>query len=90
MLFNSAIFVLLFLIVYSMYWFLPVRGKHYLIIVASLLFYSWYSVPFLLLFLALIVWNYYVSLTLLNRKLRWLLALTVILDLSVLGFFKYF
>ena len=90
MLFNSAIFLLLFLVVYCLYWFLSVRGKHYLIIVASLAFYSWYSVPFLLLFLALIVWNYFVSLKLLQKKIPWLLALTVILDLSVLGFFKYF
>ena len=90
MLFNSAIFLLLFLVVYCLYWFLSVRGKHYLIIVASLAFYSWYSVPFLLLFLALIIWNYFVSLRLLQRKTPWLLAFTVILDLSVLGFFKYF
>lgn len=90
MLFNSAIFVLLFIAVYSVYWFLPIRGKHYLIIVASLLFYSWYSVPFLILFLALIIVNYLVSLALLKKKSALLLSLTVGLDLAVLGFFKYF
>ncbi|MCB1171799.1 MAG: MBOAT family protein, partial [Leptospiraceae bacterium] len=90
MLFNSAIFLLLFFFVFCIYWFLPVRGKHYLIIVASLLFYSWYSIPFLILFLALIVLNYAVSISLLRKKRAWLLAATVALDLAVLGFFKYF
>lgn len=90
MLFNSAVFLLLFTAVYSVYWFLPVRGKHYLIICASLVFYAWYSIGFLLMFLALIFLNYYVALYLLKNKSKLVLGLTVALDLSVLGFFKYF
>ena len=90
MLFNSAIFIVLFFFVYLLYWPLPVRGKHYLIIVASLLFYAWYSVPLLVLFLLLIIVNYAVSQRLLRNKNRLLLAATVGLDLAVLGFYKYF
>ena len=90
MLFNSAIFLILFFFVYVIYWPLPTRGKQYLIIITSLLFYAWYSIPLLLLFLFLIVVNYAVSQHLLTNKNRLLLGLTVALDLSVLGFYKYF
>ncbi len=90
MLFNSAIFLLLFFVVYSLYWHLSVRGKHYLIIVASFIFYGWFSIPFLLLFLFLIIFNYYISRILLVRKSKGLLALAVIVDVGVLAFFKYF
>ena len=90
MLFNSAIFIVLFAIVYLLYWQLSIKGKHYLIILASFAFYAWYSVPFLLLFLALLVINYYVSLILLERKSKLLLSAVILLDVGMLGFFKYF
>jgi len=89
-LFNSAIFLVLFLSVYLVYWQLGQRGKQYLIIVASLLFYAWYSIPFLLLFLVLVALNYLASIQLLRHKSRILLTLILVLDLGVLGFFKYF
>ncbi|MBE7437336.1 MAG: MBOAT family protein [Spirochaetales bacterium] len=90
MLFNSAIFLVLFLCVYLVYWHLGQRGKQYLIIVASLLFYAWYSIPFLLLFLGLVSINYLASIQLLRHKSRLLLTAILGLDLGVLGFFKYF
>ena len=68
MLFNSGIFILLFFTVYSVYWFLPVRGKHYLIILTSLIFYAYYSIPFLLMFLALLVINYWIGMKLIEQK----------------------
>ena len=90
MLFNSAVFIILFFAVYLLYWHLNLSGKHSLIILASFVFYGWFSLPFLLLFIFLIVVNYYVSLKLLENKSRTLLALTVGLDIGVLAFFKYF
>ncbi len=90
MLFNSAAFIVLFLLVYVTYWLLPIRGKHALIIVASFVFYGWFSIPFLLLFLLLIVVNYWASLRLLENKSRTLLWLVVGADIGVLAFFKYF
>ena len=90
MLFNSAIFIVLFFFIYSLYWFLSVRGKHYLIILASLIFYGWYSIPFLLLFIVLLLFNYVFSNLLVVKKSRRLLWTIIALDLSVLGFFKYF
>lgn len=90
MLFNSGIFILLFFAVYSVYWFLPVRGKHYLIILTSLVFYGYYSIPFLLMFLALLVINYWIGMRLIEQKSGKLLALGIALDVGILAFFKYF
>lgn len=90
MLFHSTIFLLLFLSIYIFYWWLPVKGKHYLIIITSFLFYLWYSVPFFLMFLFLSIINYFVADYLLKNKNKKILILIVAVDLSVLGFFKYF
>ncbi len=90
MFFNSAIFIVFFLIVYLLYWPLSTRGKQYLVIAASLVFYAWYSVPLLGLFLVLIMANYAASQRLLVQKSRPLLWLTLAINLSVLGFYKYF
>lgn len=90
MLFNSAAFIVLFFFVYAIYWLLPVRWKHTLIIVASFVFYGWFSIPFLGLFLFLIVVNYYASLRLQQNRSKQLLWLVVGLDIGVLAFFKYF
>ncbi len=90
MFFNSAIFIVFFLIVYLLYWPLSSRGKQYLVILASLVFYAWYSVPLLGLFLVLIMINYAGSQRLLVRKSRPLLWLILTINLSVLGFYKYF
>ncbi len=90
MLFNSAVFLLLFLIFYLLYWPLPVRGKQILIILTSFIFYGWYSPLFLLVFLALIGINFYLSSILQRRKSKGILALGLAIDLGNLIFFKYF
>lgn len=90
MLFHSTIFLILFLIIYIFYWFLPVKGKHYLIIITSFIFYLWYSIPFMLMFLFLSIINYYAAIYLLFKKDKKILTLIVGIDLLVLGFFKYF
>jgi D-alanyl-lipoteichoic acid acyltransferase DltB (MBOAT superfamily) len=95
MVFNSTIFFLLFLTVFFIYWFLPVRGKHVLILTASVLFYMWYSVPFFLMFITVLVVNYLAAMKLIEMRRAGLaspaiLWLAVGLDLSILAFFKYF
>lgn len=90
MLFNSAVFLVMFVVVYALYWFLPLRGKQALIIVASLIFYAWYSVGFLVLFLTLIAFNYALSMALIRRKSKGLLIFGLIVDIGNLAFFKYF
>ena len=90
MLFNSAVFLLLFLVFYLLYWPLPVRGKQLLIILTSFIFYGWYSPVFLVVFLALIVVNFYLSAALQRRKSKAVLIFGLVLDLGNLIFFKYF
>jgi len=90
MLFNSAVFILLFLLVYLLYWHIPLKGKHTLIILASFVFYAWFSLPFLLFFLFLIAVNYRISLILLQKKSRFWLTFALVLDIGSLAFFKYF
>ncbi len=95
MVFNSTIFVLLFLFVFLLYWFLPIRGKHSLIIVASVLFYAWYSVPFFIMFITVLGVNYAVAMKLIEQRGQGrpslaLLWLAIGLDLAILAFFKYF
>lgn len=89
MVFNSTIFVLLFLLVFSIYWMVPLRGKHALIIAGTVLFYSWYSLPFFLLFLTVLSVNYRIGMSLIQRKNVGVLRLGVVLDVSLLAFFKY-
>ncbi|HNJ33526.1 MAG TPA: MBOAT family O-acyltransferase [Leptospiraceae bacterium] len=90
MLFNSGIFILLFFAVYSFYWLLPVRAKQYMIIITSILFYGWYSVPFLIMFLALLIINYYVGMSLIDKKNKKVLIFGIVVDVMVLVIFKYF
>ncbi|MCB1173737.1 MAG: MBOAT family protein [Leptospiraceae bacterium] len=90
MLFNSAIFLILFVVFYLAYWPLPVRGKHILIIIASFIFYGWYSFPFLLLFLFILFFSYYISIPIVRHKSKAALAVGVGLLVLNLAFFKYF
>ncbi len=90
MLFHSTIFLILFFTIYIFYWIFPTKGKHYLIILTSFLFYLWYSIPFMIMFLVLSIINYSFANYLLNHKNKKILFFVVSLDLSVLFFFKYF
>ncbi|MDW7976090.1 MAG: MBOAT family O-acyltransferase [Leptospiraceae bacterium] len=61
-----------------------------MILLTSFLFYLWYSIPFFLMFLGLSVINYFFAIYLLNHKNKKVLWLILVLDISVLAFFKYF
>lgn len=90
MLFHSTIFLLLFLSIYVFYWKVSTKYKHFLIILASFLFYLWYSIPFFLMFLFLTIFNYFFANALLKTKNKSLLFFVISIDLSVLFLFKYF
>lgn len=94
MLFNSLEFLAFFAIVYSAYLVLGHRGQNWLLLVASYVFYGWWDVRFLSLIVAIVGMNYGVGLGLAKAErpaLRKALVVTcVVLNLGVLGFFKYF
>ena len=76
-----------------LYWLLPARFRVALLLVASYLFYSWWDVRFLSLILISTLTDFYVGrrIFLESRPVvrrRWL-AVSLVVNLGILGFFKY-
>ena len=97
MLFNSTEFLLFLPIVFLLYWFVfnkHLKSQNLLILVSSYVFYGWWDYRFLsLIFLSTIV-DYIIGLSISNqdseKKQKLLLWCSVLFNLSVLGFFKYY
>jgi alginate O-acetyltransferase complex protein AlgI len=96
MLFNSYIFVLVFLpLVLSAWWFLArwPQARLTFLVVSSYIFYGWWHWEFTLLLLASTLIDYYVGLQIYaasTRRLKGLLlSVSMISNLGLLGYFKY-
>ena len=97
MLFNSIEFLLFFPTIFILYWFVFNKNLKYqnsLILASSYVFYGWWDHRFLsLIFLSTIV-DYVIGLSISNqsskKKQKSLLWGSVLFNLSVLGFFKYY
>jgi len=97
MLFNSIEFLLFLPIVFIVYWFVfnkILKGQNLLILVSSYVFYGWWDYRFLsLIFLSTII-DYLIGLNIpkqdSEKKQKLLLWCSVLFNLSVLGFFKYY
>lgn len=97
MTFVSLDFGLFFSVFFILYWFVfnkSLRLQNILILVASYIFYGWWDWRFLsLIFISSSV-DYWVGLSLDKtddeRKRKWLLGVSLISNLGILGFFKYF
>ena len=92
MIFHSLTFVAFFLIVVSLYWRLPHRAQNALLLVSSYVFYGWIHPWFLLLIFASTVVDFWAGrgmATTPERK-RWFLTASLIVNLGMLGFFKYY
>ena len=97
MLFNSIEFLLFLPTIFILYWFVFNKNLKYqntLILVSSYVFYGWWDYRFLsLIFLSTIV-DYVIGLSISNqsskKKQKSLLWGSVLFNLSVLGFFKYY
>ena len=97
MVFNSIIFAFFLPLVFLGYWFVfqkTARWQNLFLIVASYFFYGWWDWRFLLLlaFTSLVDFGvgYGLNKTDDERKRKMLLGLTLVSNLSVLFFFKYF
>ncbi|MES2818308.1 MAG: MBOAT family protein [Pseudomonadota bacterium] len=95
MVFSSNVFLFLFLPIFlGLYYLSGQRYRNLLLLVASYVFYAWWRVDFLALFAAVTLWNYWIGLKVgaagvrTKPAQRWLL-LGVIVDLCILGYFKY-
>jgi len=94
MLFNSLDFAIFFAIVYALYLILPHRGQNLLLLVASYYFYGCWDYRFLSLIALSTTVDYFVAnhihRTEDTRQRKLLLAVSMVVNLGVLGFFKYF
>ncbi len=97
MLFNSLEFLLFLPIVLLLYWFgtkRNIRVQNILLLAASYFFYGWWDWRFLSLIVFSSTVDYSVGITLgktsLEKKRKWLLVVSILVNIGFLGFFKYF
>lgn len=97
MLFSSMIFLWLFLpVVFILYYIIDKKFRNLLLLAASIIFYAWGGVSYTLIMFSSIIINYFFALLIdkaieeNNRsKKKIYLALCVIVNLSILCYFKY-
>jgi D-alanyl-lipoteichoic acid acyltransferase DltB (MBOAT superfamily) len=91
--FNSFVFWIFFAGVLALYWRLPHRQQNQLLLVASYVFYGYWDWRFLGLLLASTVVDYFVGHALTRfedpRRRKGLIVLSMVVNLTFLGFFKY-
>ena len=96
MLFNSIEFLLFLPIVFVLYWFVfnkKLKYQNLLILISSYVFYGWWDYRFLSLILLSTIVDFFIGLSIPNQDLekqKLLLWCSVLFNLSVLGFFKYY
>ncbi|MGS0525495.1 MBOAT family O-acyltransferase [Zobellia nedashkovskayae] len=97
MLFNSIEFLVFLPIVFILYWFVfnkNLKLQNALILVSSYVFYGWWDYRFLSLILISTVVDYFIGLNLDKRnninQRKLLLWCSMLFNLGVLGFFKYY
>ncbi len=97
MLFNSFDFAIFLPIVFILYWFVlskSIKKQNFLIVVSSYVFYGWWDWRFLILILLSTIVDYFIAIELsvqsekFKRKL--LLWSSILVNLGILGFFKYY
>jgi D-alanyl-lipoteichoic acid acyltransferase DltB (MBOAT superfamily) len=95
MLFNSFVFAAFLAIVLPLYYLLSMRGQNVLLFFAGLIFYGWWDWRFLGLLLFSTALDWAMGLKIDSQapgsreRKRWLIV-SVIANLGILGFFKYF
>jgi D-alanyl-lipoteichoic acid acyltransferase DltB (MBOAT superfamily) len=93
MLFNSFQYWLFFLIVAVLFYSIPFRAGKVLLLCASYVFYMWWDWRFIVLILTSTVVDYYLGILLQaasGRRKKLLLAVSLVVNLGILGFFKYY
>jgi len=95
MVFSSNIFLFAFLPIFLTFYYLtPERHRSWVILIGSYVFYAWWRVDFLLLFIAVTLWNYFIGRRISNcgpqtAGARQWVFLGVSINLSALAYFKY-
>ncbi len=95
MVFSSTIFLCIYLpLVLLGYYICPKRGRNLFLLIVSLVFYAWGEPKYVFLMIFSILINYIFGRLMdksrgNGKRLRLLLVLSVVIDLGLLGFFKY-
>lgn len=93
MIFNSLTFLIFLAIVYILYWKLNHRRQNILLFIASYVFYGWWDWRFLTIIFASSLLDYWIGLRISGTedkfKRKCYLALTLVANLGLLGYFKY-
>jgi len=97
MLFNSIDFAIFLPIVFILYWFVAnenLKLQNFLIVIVSYIFYAWWDWRFLSLILFSTLVDYTIGIGFLKQKKtmgrKVLLWISILTNLSFLGFFKYY
>src|SRR6201997_122770 len=94
MLFDTPIFILFLCVVALCYWRLGFRNQNRFLLAASYLFYGWWDWRFLCLMIGSTVIDYFIAIKIAEAKdprvRKSLLTLSLVINFSILGFFKYF
>ncbi|MDT0650817.1 MBOAT family O-acyltransferase [Autumnicola edwardsiae] len=97
MIFNSLPFLIFLPVVFILYWFIfkgHTKWQNLLVLVASYIFYGWWDYRFLALVAASTLVDYILGLAIAKKKLlTWrkaFLICSILFNLGLLGFFKYF
>lgn len=95
MVFSSLVFMFAFLpVVLLIYYLLPVKFRNAFLLIADLIFYGWGEPVLVFLMLFSILINYIAGILIEksnsnNKKRKFILIASVVIDLGLLGFFKY-
>jgi alginate O-acetyltransferase complex protein AlgI len=93
MLFNSAHFILFFLIVTLTYFSVGLKARLYLLLLASCYFYMVFKPIYILILFFTIVIDYYAGIWIeksAGQQRKYLLILSLISNIGILAYFKYF
>src|SRR3954463_2937448 len=93
MLFNGFQYWIFFFIVAALFYSVPFRFGKILLLLASYVFYMWWDPRFIVLILTSTVVDYYLGIfleTATGRRRKLLLVVSLVVNLGILGFFKYY
>lgn len=98
MIFSSIFFIFVFLpITLILYYLVPFKLKNFVLLVLSLIFYAWGEPVYVFLMILNIVINYISGLEIETyrrqgkmRQAKWAFIVTLVVNLLVLGFYKYY
>ena len=92
MIFNSLTYLILLLIVVTLYWQLPYRARLILIFISSLVFYGFWKIKFIPILLISVIVDWWVSQKMIiyeKRQRFLLLSISLSVNLGLLFYFKY-